>query len=203
MRWIGSCNSEGRLRSFPGSHGSYQSHCILRGHSTVLPVRDHERGSVDQVRAAQKWAAARKKPNGGSAQRGERRGGQSANTGRGGAGSGVHGIRGATPPMTTRVVQGRLRRPRRGGVAVATLTLGQDDALSGRRPRLRTRAPRGAWSTKCRTTPACGRLRKSGPVHNSIRGGEVSEQSTSFRGMHAQRPRPPPWRDSCLARCGA
>ena len=140
----------------------------------------------------------------GSAQRGERRGRQSANTGRGAAGSGVHGIRGATPPMTTRVVRGRLRRPRRGGVAVETLTRGKT-TLSAEDARGSEREPRaelGQPSVEPRPA-AGGCARIAGPVHNSIRGGEVSEQSTSFRGMHAQRPRPPPWRYSYLARCGA
>ena len=143
----------------------------------------------------------------GSAQRGERRGRQSANTGRGAAGSGVHGIRGGYAPDddtggTGPPAAAEARRGRGG------------DAYPGQERRSQRKTPaapnepraelRGPWSTKCRTAPGCGRLRKkSGPVHNSIRGGEVSEQSTSFRGMDAQRPRPPPWRDSYLARCGA
>ena len=64
--------------------------------ATVLPVRDHERGSVDQVRAAQDWAAAREKPNE-DAHRGERGVGDNqrirAEARRGAASKGSGGLR--------------------------------------------------------------------------------------------------------------
>lgn len=85
-------------------------------------------------RPAQGMAAARKKAERGSAQRGERLGGQSTNTAEARRERRPRD-RGATPPMTTRGMGG--------GIAVVALP-GQDDALGGGRPRLRTRSPRAA-----------------------------------------------------------
>ena len=198
-----------RLRRFASGHSLAPIAPIyrivfLRGHSTVLPGRDHERDrwtrfaprrtGLPPERSRTRIRTEGREAGETISEYGPRRGGERRPRDQGGYAP-DDDTGGTGPPAAAETRRGR------GGDAYpwGKTTLSAEDARGSERD---PRAELGQPSVEPRPA-AGGCARKAGPVHNSIRGGEVSEQSTSFRGMHAQRPRPPPWRYSYLARCGA
>ena len=98
---------------------------------------------MDQVRAAQEVGCRPREAERGCAQRGERRGRQSANTGRGAAGSGVHGIRGGYAPDDDTGGTGPPAAAEAAAGSRWTFTRGKT-TLSAEDARGSERAPRGA-----------------------------------------------------------